>query len=74
MWVVNLVVRTAEFDQLQGSHETTGQVESLQLIQLSCSYNQIEHKLVRGFISCYILIIAYIRCVYIIIKCRNIML
>ncbi len=59
MWVVSLVVRTAELDQLQGSHETKGQVGSLQLIQQGCSDNQIDHKLVLGFISCYILIIAY---------------
>ncbi len=59
MWVVNLVVRTAELDQLQGSHETKGRVGSLQLIQQDCSDNQIDHKLVPGFISCYILIIAY---------------
>ncbi len=36
-----------------------GWVGSLQLIQQGCSDNQIDHKLVLGFISCYILIIAY---------------
>ncbi len=57
--MLNLVVRTAELDQLQGSHETKGRVGSLQLIQQGCSEYQIDHKLVLGFISCYILIIAY---------------
>ncbi len=50
MWVVNLVVRTAELDQLQGSHETKGQVGSLQLIQQGFSDNQIDHKLILAFI------------------------
>ncbi len=59
MWVVNLVVRTIALDQLQGSHETKGLVGSLQLIQQGCSDNQIDHKLVLGFISCSILIISY---------------
>ncbi len=59
MKVFNLVVRTALLDQLQGSNETEGRVGSLQLIQLGCSDTQIDHKLYLGFISCYILIIAY---------------
>ncbi len=34
-------------------------VGSLQLIQQGCFDNKIDHKVVLGFISCYILIIAY---------------
>ncbi len=64
MLVVNLVVRTAELDQLQGSNETKCRVGSLQLIHQGFSDNQIDHKLVLGFISCYILIISYLVCIH----------
>ncbi len=46
--MVNLVVRTALLDQLQGSHSTFGLVGSLQLIQLCSSDNQIDHSHVLG--------------------------
>ncbi len=44
--MVNLVVRTALLDQLQGF----GLMESLQLIQLGSSDNQIDHSQVLDFI------------------------
>ncbi len=50
--------RTSVLSQEHVSGQS-GRVGSLQLIQQGCSDNQIDHKLVLGFISCYILIIAY---------------
>ncbi len=51
MFVVNLVVRTALLDQLQGSHSTFGLVGSLQLIQLGSSDNQIDQSHVLGLVQ-----------------------
>ncbi len=46
--MVNLVVRTALLDQLQGSHSTFGLMGSLQLLQLGSSDNQNDLSHVLG--------------------------
>ncbi len=48
--MVNLVVRTALLEQLQGSHSTFGLMGSFQLIHLVSSDNQIDYSHVLGLV------------------------